>query len=78
MYSVGRRRVPGIVSLGLALILLGVLLAVVSLWRLQTASADGEHARTLPGSIPTTPAAETAAPLAWVPVRPYTAPSPTL
>ncbi len=48
MYSLGRRRVPGIVSLALTLILLGLLLAMVSLWRLQTMSATGRPCRTRP------------------------------
>ena len=39
MYPRRWRHVPGVVSLGLTLILLGVLLAVVSLARLQIASA---------------------------------------
>jgi hypothetical protein len=43
MYPLSRRRIPGVVSLGLVLILLGVLLAVVSLARLQTASAQGHQ-----------------------------------
>jgi len=48
MYSLGRRRVPGIVSLALTLILLGLLLAMVSLWRLQTMSATGRPVEPMP------------------------------
>ncbi|HLH26167.1 MAG TPA: hypothetical protein VK066_26920 [Chloroflexota bacterium] len=43
MYPLGRRRVPRIVSLALVLILLGLLLALVSLWRLQLAAADSDR-----------------------------------
>ena len=48
MYPLGRRRVPRIVSLALVLILLGLLLALVSLWRLQLAAADGRHLQSRP------------------------------
>ena len=42
MYLLHPRRMPRIVSLALVLILLGLGLAAVSLWRLQTAAA-GAH-----------------------------------
>ena len=51
MYPPGRRRIPGVVSLGLTLILLGVLLAVVSLARLQTASANGHRTDQTPPAL---------------------------
>jgi hypothetical protein len=43
MYPPRQRQIPGVVSLGLTLILLGILLAVVSLARLQITSAGGHR-----------------------------------
>jgi hypothetical protein len=63
MYPPRRRQVPGVVSLGLTLILLGVLLAIVSLARLQTASADGHRPDAAPTGlhlpVPSSPAPPT-------------------
>jgi hypothetical protein len=42
------RRIPAIVSLALIMIFLGVLLAIVSFWRLQTTAAGAHSMRPAP------------------------------